>query len=354
MELLIPLIWTFFVSFGVIRLAKPIAVKIGLVDIPTQRKVHVGSVPLVGGIAIYVGVLTASMLFLEQSQALNIYLLSAAMVLFIGALDDKYDLSVRLRIVSQVIVACMMIYGAEYYLQSFGDILGFGNINLGYVGALVTVIAVIGCINAFNMIDGIDGLAGMLSLVAFASLAFLFSGVASEWFLLSIIFMAGLVAYLMFNLGWPSKALSKIFMGDAGNMFIGLTLVWLLVIGTEPKMNAFSPVTALYLIAIPLMDMAAIMYRRVKKGKSPFKPDRDHLHHIFERAGFSRKQTLAIITCVSILFATFGCVGDIYQFPESLMFTLFIAIFFIYNLVLSRIWNIIAFFRKNRQDGTEK
>ncbi|WOT06280.1 UDP-N-acetylglucosamine--undecaprenyl-phosphate N-acetylglucosaminephosphotransferase [Shewanella youngdeokensis] len=346
MDWFLPLVWTFSVSFLAIRLAKPIAVKIGLVDIPTQRKVHVGSVPLVGGIAIYIGVLTASMMFIEQSQSLNIYLLSAAMVLFIGVLDDKYDLSVRLRIASQIFVACMMIFGAEHYLHSFGGLFGHGTINLGVFGILVTIVAVIGCINAFNMIDGIDGLAGMLSLVAFSSLGFLFSAVTSEWFLLPIIFIAGLAAYLMFNLGWPSKALTKVFMGDAGNMFIGLTIAWLLVIGTEAEMGAFRPVTALYIIAIPLMDMAAIMYRRIKKGKSPFKPDRDHLHHIFERAGFTRRQTLAIITVISFMFAGFGCLGELYQWPEWLMFMLFIAVFSMYNLVLSRIWTIIAYFKK--------
>lgn len=346
MELLLPLIWTFAVSFISIRLSKPIAIKAGLVDVPSKRKVHVGSIPLVGGISIYIGALTASMIFIEQSQALNIYLLSAAMVLFIGVLDDRYDLSVRLRLVSQVIVASMMIFGAEFYLHSFGFILGDYELKLGVFGTLVTILAVIGCINAFNMIDGIDGLAGVLSIVAFGSLAFLFSGVASEWFLLPIILMAGLAAYLMFNLGWPSKTLSKIFMGDAGNMFIGLTVVWLLVIGTDPQLQAFRPVTALYIIAIPLMDMAAIMYRRVKKGCSPFKPDRDHLHHIFERIGFSRRQTLLIISIIGLIFAAIGCIGEVLQVPSWLMFAAFILVFFVYNWTLSHIWTVTAYFRK--------
>ncbi|MBE7213906.1 UDP-N-acetylglucosamine--undecaprenyl-phosphate N-acetylglucosaminephosphotransferase [Shewanella benthica] len=346
MSYLVPLICTFFISFYTIKFTKPLAVKIGLVDLPNMRKVHVGEIPLIGGISIYIGVLTTSMLFIDSSRELNIFLVAAAMVLFIGILDDRYDLSVRLRLVAQIIVASMMIFGTEIYLTSFGHIFGFIEFQLGPVGALVTIIAIIGGVNAFNMIDGIDGLAGMLSLVTFVSLAFLLGRVSNDWYMLPILFIASISAYLMFNLGWPSKSLQKIFMGDAGNMFIGLTVVWLLVVGSSAEVNAFRPVTALYLIAIPLMDMAAIMYRRIKKGGSPFKPDREHLHHIFERIGYTRKQTLALITTAGAALAFIGCAGDIYQVPEWIMFATFICIFSIYTWALSHIWLILKWLRK--------
>lgn len=135
-------------------------------------------------------------------------------------------------------------------------------------------------------------------------------------------------------------------MGDAGSMLIGLTVVWLLVLGVEADARVFAPVTALYLIGIPLMDMAAIMYRRVKKGMSPFKPDRDHLHHIFERAGYSRKQTLVRISLASIVLAALGVSGEWMLVPEWIMFLGFVAIFVAYNWALSHIWQILTWLRK--------
>ena len=346
MGFLVPFITAFILSFIAIKLANPLACKVGLIDLPNERKIHDGAVPLIGGVGIYFSVLFASTTFIEQSQTLNLYLISSALILFVGMLDDKYDLSVRSRIVAQVIAASILIFGAEIYLTSLGNIFYFFEFKLGYIGILITVLAVIGSINAFNMVDGIDGLAGALSIVTFSSLAYLFYQANSPWFMLPFLFIAAIFAYLFFNLRWPLSSLDKVFMGDAGSMLIGLTVVWLLVIGTQGTHPIFSPVTALYLIAVPLMDMAAIMYRRVKKGHSPFKPDRDHLHHIFERAGYNRKQTLIRITLVSAALATIGILAQTYFVPEWIMFVAFLAIFFLYNLALSRIWLVLTWLKK--------
>ncbi|MCT7942961.1 UDP-N-acetylglucosamine--undecaprenyl-phosphate N-acetylglucosaminephosphotransferase [Shewanella holmiensis] len=347
MGFLVPFITAFFLSFIAIKLANPLACKVGLIDLPNERKIHDGAVPLIGGIGIYFSVLFASTTFIADSQTLNLYLISSALILFVGMLDDKYDLSVRSRIVAQVIAASVLIFGAEIYLTSLGNIFYFFELKLGYVGILVTVFAVIGSINAFNMVDGIDGLAGALSIVTFSSLSFLFYQANSPWFMLPFLFIAAIFAYLFFNLRWPVASLDKVFMGDAGSMLIGLTVVWLLVIGTQGTNPIFSPVTALYLIAVPLMDMAAIMYRRVKKGHSPFKPDRDHLHHIFDRAGYNRKQTLIRITLVSSVLAIIGILAQTYHVPEWIMFLAFLAIFFLYNLALSRIWLVLTWLKKS-------
>ncbi|MGI2134124.1 UDP-N-acetylglucosamine--undecaprenyl-phosphate N-acetylglucosaminephosphotransferase [Shewanella baltica] len=346
MECLIPLFTVFCLTCVAIKVFNPIAQRVGLVDLPNERKLHVGAIPLIGGISIYCSVLLVSSIVIEQSQVFNLYLISAALILFLGVLDDRYDLSVRVRIAAQVITASILIFGAGLYLTSFGHILHFFEFKLGYVGIVVTVLAVIGAINAFNMVDGIDGLAGMLSLVTFSSLAFLFYWAGNSWFMLPLLFIGAIVGYLLFNLKWPFPSFEKIFMGDAGSMLIGLTVVWMLVVGTQPDTSVFSPVTALYLIAIPLMDMTAIMYRRVKKGMSPFKPDRDHLHHIFERAGYNRKQTLIRISLASLLLAVIGVAADIAHVPESIMFIAFLAIFAAYNWALSNVWQLLTWFRR--------
>jgi len=137
-------------------------------------------------------------------------------------------------------------------------------------------------------------------------------------------------------------------MGDAGSMLIGLTVVWLLVIGTQAQTPAFNAVTALWIIAVPLMDMVAIMIRRMKKGQSAFKPDRDHLHHIFLRAGYTSRQTLAVISSIAVLFGFIGIVLEISNTPLWFGLLLFVVVFIFYTYALNHIWRILTFFRKLR------
>lgn len=350
MEYILPIFTSFLFCFIAILLVSPIAVKVGLVDVPNARKHHDGHVPLIGGIAIYIGVIASSVFFFEANSSFFVYLFSASLLLFIGVLDDYYDLPVRARIIAQILVACMMIFGTGYHLESLGAIFGSSEIQLGKIGILVTILAVLGAINAFNMVDGIDGLAGSLSLITFMSLGFLLGKAGSNWYLLALLFIASIAAFLMFNLRWPNRSLNKIFMGDSGSMLIGLTVVWLLVIGADDNVKAFEPVTALYLIAIPLMDMVAIMYRRLKKGKSPIKPDREHLHHIFERAGFTRKQSLAAISLASAVIAFIGCFMQLISVPEWIRFCIFIFMFGVYNYTLIHIWKVITWLNRKKHE----
>ncbi|MCG2582383.1 MAG: UDP-N-acetylglucosamine--undecaprenyl-phosphate N-acetylglucosaminephosphotransferase, partial [Marinobacter sp.] len=218
-----------------------------------------------------------------------------------------------------------------------------------WLGPLITIAAVIGATNAFNMIDGIDGLAGSMSLVTLLSLSFLFLQAPGNRLELALAFSIAiaLLPYLAANLRMPPFK-KKIFMGDAGSMFIGFSIVWLLVKGTQPETQALRPVTALWIIAIPLMDMVAIMVRRARKGQSVMKPDREHLHHIFMRAGFTDRESLLVITLVSLVFASIGLAGERFQVPEWLMFTLFVGMFAAYDWVLSHAWRLLVLFRKRR------
>jgi UDP-GlcNAc:undecaprenyl-phosphate GlcNAc-1-phosphate transferase len=198
------------------------------------------------------------------------------------------------------------------------------------------------------MVDGIDGLVGMLSMISFTSIALMFNGIHSEWFLIPIVFIAATLAYLMFNLGTHKGRRGKIFMGDAGSMLIGFTVIWLLIIGSQGDAPAFKPVTALWIISVPLMDMAAIMVRRVRKGDSPFKPDREHLHHIFMRAGFSSKQTLFIISSIAFFMVAIGVAMDKSDVPEWKMMCIFLIFFAVYSYAINHVWRLLTLFRKFR------
>ncbi len=353
----------FISSFSVIILLRPLAVKIDLVDKPSDRKAHIGAVPLIGGFSVYIGLLVTSVLLFmlfpthfEQpiAEQFITYLWASLLMVITGALDDHSDLSVRSRIVMQVLIASIMMFMAGDVIFSLGNLLSLGELSLGYFAYPFTVIAVLGAINAYNMMDGIDGLIGGISISTFITLSILFflSGDTDEA-IFCLLCVTVLTPYLIHNLQLIVSQDKKIFMGDAGSMFIGFTIVWLLVIGSQPsslyltsEKCAFCPVVALWVIALPLMDMAAIMLRRIKRGESPFKADRDHLHHIFMRVGFSSRKTLLIITLLSLILSLVGVVTTIYAVPDWMQLTAFLILFFIYKKALDHVWKLASAYRK--------
>ena len=127
---------------------------------------------------------------------------------------------------------------------------------------------------------------------------------------------------------------------------LGLAVIWLLLIGSQGEQAAFSPVSALWLIAIPLMDMVTIMIRRIRKKQSPLKADREHLHHIFLRAGLSSSQALIVIVAVSSVLAIVGIVSDMFSVNSSLMFLSFFIVFIGYFYLISHIWKVLKKIRQ--------
>ena len=353
-------ITAFCSSFSAIVLMRPFAVKIGLVDKPTARKAHIGDIPLIGGASVYIGLLVASVLVVILSPShvkeLITYLFASLLMVITGALDDRYYLSVRVRMFVQVVIASIMMFVAGNVIVSLGNPLSFGDLSLGYFAYPFTVIAVLGAINAYNMVDGIDGLMGGISVSTFVTLSILFflSGDVDEA-IFCLLCVVVLTPYLIYNLQLFIFANKKIFMGDAGSMFIGFTVVWLLAIGSQnnssgltSETSSFSPVVALWVIALPLMDMAAIMMRRIKKGNSPFQPDRDHLHHIFMRAGFSSRESLVFITLFSLFLSLIGVLTTVYAVPDWIQLLAFIALFVVYKQSLAHVWMLVSVYRKGK------
>ncbi|WP_187992538.1 UDP-N-acetylglucosamine--undecaprenyl-phosphate N-acetylglucosaminephosphotransferase [Vibrio harveyi] len=338
----------FFSSFATLFLMRKVAKKIGLVDNPNARKLHDGAVPLVGGISICL-VLAQYLTFkpdtIEHSW---LYLLCIGTLTVVGAIDDKIDLSFKVRMGMQALLSIVMMKAAGIELHNLGNMFGLGEISLGWLGTIITIFAVIGAINAFNMVDGIDGLLGALSIVTLGALAYLLQvdSQHGEAYLCVVIIVA-MLPYIFMNLGILGRE-RKVFMGDAGSMMIGFTVIWLLlgVSQTEQTEPLIRPVTALWLIALPLMDMAAIMIRRVRRGDSPFKPDREHLHHIFQRLGLGPRQTLVVISIIALMFTSFGIYGENTNLPEVLMFGLFIGCFIGYTIILTYIWRITSYLRR--------
>ncbi|MCW4447350.1 UDP-N-acetylglucosamine--undecaprenyl-phosphate N-acetylglucosaminephosphotransferase [Vibrio splendidus] len=338
-----------FFSFASLFLMRKVAKAIGLVDKPNERKLHNGAVPLVGGIATSLSIGQFLITHPDVISHSQLFLISIVALIIVGALDDKFDISFKIRLVVQALLSISMMYFADLRLENIGNIFGTGELHLGVISPAVTILAVIGAINAFNMVDGIDGLLGGLAIVTFVGIAILLNidsqnGLAY----LCLVFIAAIIPYILMNLGILGRK-RKVFMGDAGSMMIGFTVIWLLLDASQnPSQTMIRPITALWLIAVPLIDMAAIMFRRIRRGDSPFKPDREHLHHIFQRLGYTPRKTLVIICFIASSFASFGILGELFKIAESVMFTLFIICFVSYTVAISYIWRITRWIRRHR------
>ncbi|EKK9988297.1 UDP-N-acetylglucosamine--undecaprenyl-phosphate N-acetylglucosaminephosphotransferase [Vibrio vulnificus] len=348
--MLIDFLFLFSSSIAYLFILRKLAKKVELVDKPNERKLHQGQIPLVGGLAVCFSI---TQYLYYQPNLLPHHTLYVGCILCltaIGVLDDKLDISFKIRIAAQIALSILLMWGTGISLKSLGSMFGFGPVELGPLGHIVTILAIVGAINAFNMVDGIDGLLGGLSTVTFASIAlilYLHGNLAMMQFSLAL--CVAILPYILFNLGFFGKT-RKVFMGDAGSMMIGFTVIYLLLFTTQNNTQApMRPVTALWLIAIPLMDMVAVMVRRIRRGHSPFKPDREHFHHICQRIGLNSTQTLCLICACAMFCASIGIVGDLLKIPEVVMFLAFLCLFSVYVAILNRIWRITSLIRRFHQ-----
>lgn len=318
---------------------RPISVRLNLIDLPNSRKQHVGAIPLIGGISIFSGVLLSALFTLPQDPVLLVLLFCGFGIVFLGAIDDAKDISPWFRLGVQALLILVVCKATGVTLHDFGNIFGFGNISVRWLDIVITVIAICGAINAYNMMDGIDGLAGCMAMISFLGLAILFHENMPLMADLSQIFILSLLPYLFFNLTVPPVT-GKIFLGDAGSMLLGFIIGFMVIYGSQNTSIelAFRPVTALWIIGLPLMDMVGIMIRRIRKGLSPLRPDRNHLHHILLHAGFSPKQSLLIMSIVSSLMMSVGVTGELQQWSELFMMVLFVFVFFLYCVGLQHAW----------------
>ncbi|AUY26907.1 MAG: UDP-N-acetylglucosamine--undecaprenyl-phosphate N-acetylglucosaminephosphotransferase [Mixta calida] len=337
----------FLFSLAFLFFARKAAKKVGLVDRPNYRKRHQGLIPLVGGISVYAGICFTFFITNYYLPHAMLYLACAGVLVLVGALDDRFDISVKFRAVVQAAIAIVMMVVGKLYLLSLGYIIGPMELVVGPFGYVLTLFAVWAAINAFNMVDGIDGLLGGLSCVTFGAMGIIlfFDGQHSlaMWCFAMI---AATLPYILLNLGVFGKRY-KVFMGDAGSTLIGFTIIWILLETTQGITHPITPVTALWLIAIPLMDMVAIMYRRLRKGMSPFSADRQHIHHLIMRAGFTSRQAFVLITLAAALLAGVGVLGEYLAFiPEWVMLLLFLFAFFLYGYCIKRAWRVARMIKR--------
>lgn len=294
----------FCATGALIVVLEPLARRLRLLDIPGGRKAHARATPVIGGIAIFGGFALAILGLHNDLQAVLPLIAAGGLLVLVGALDDRHDIRKRVRLMAQLLAVLMMVYWSGIRVDSLGDLAGIGAIQLGILSLPFTVLAVMGVINAVNMTDGADGLAGGLSLIpliCMAGLAF-FGGRQGDGIIL-LALVGSVLAFMLFNYRFPGRPCARVFMGDAGSTFLGFAICWFAISLSQGGGAVMSPILAVWLIGIPVLDLLTVMARRMLCGRSPLLPDRSHLHHILQREGMSPSATVNAIVCGGFLAA---------------------------------------------------
>ncbi|MAS82664.1 MAG: hypothetical protein CMF45_08245 [Legionellales bacterium] len=320
MDLVVSLVFTLIVTVLFILVLRPVALATGLVDIPGGRKTHDSPTPVVGGIAMYLGIFFGGVL-MEAIPDFGVFMMGASLLIVVGVIDDRFELPATVRLIAQTCAVLFMIFAADLKLEAIGTPLFF-NFELGSFAIAFTILVSLAVINAFNIIDGIDGLAGGTAFITLSFMAIL--SIHSSALNLILLLLAVIIGFLICNAPASSNQQVKCFMGDSGSTFLGFSVVWLGISLSQSETNIVPAVTGLWLVAVPIYDVITSTLRRIFRGKSPFKPDRDHFHDVLMRLGFSARMTLLTILALSLLAALIGLVGEVFMVPDGIMFLLWL------------------------------
>jgi len=305
-----------------------VARQLGLVDKPTGRKVHVGDVPLVGGLCIYLSAFLAIGLVHFSSVPLLPLSVGAALIV-LGVLDDRYGLSTLVRFPVQVAVALLMIVVGGVSIETIGDLTGQGALVMGtLMSTAFTVVCTVGVINSINMIDGVDGLSASIIGLTVATLAY-FSHLAGDMASVALLLalLAGNLVFLVMHNARFRLVKANVFMGDAGSTLFGFILVWYFIQLTQGENAILSPVAAGWIFGLPLIDTVAVMVGRIIGRRSPFDADRNHLHHRLLDAGASVNQTVILMAAIHAALIAIGLLCNVASSAtEPFFFWLFVAL----------------------------
>ena len=338
----------FLVLFLIPLLCRP-AERLGLLDLPNDRKLHGEPVPMIGGIAMFIAFCAGLLLIPDPLRPYASLVVGMGILLATGLVDDALDISPASKLIMQLLAAVLMVSWGEVQVHSFGNMLGTGEIELGEWAIPFTVLAVVFMVNAINMADGTDGLAGGLSVLILVSLAIL--GVlngAREAFVAITLLLAGTTCgFLLFNLRTPWRKKASVFMGDAGAMMLGFAIAWLAVYVSQRPDTTIYPISIAWLLVLPVTDLVSSYFRRLIRGQSPFSADTEHLHHILLRAGVSVHSIVALMFGVQILFALIGLLGWYFGWTEGFLFLGLATVFAGHYLLSMRAWRIMKWIKGN-------
>jgi UDP-GlcNAc:undecaprenyl-phosphate GlcNAc-1-phosphate transferase len=265
------------------------------VDIPDARKVHSAPVPRIGGVAMVAGAITPILLWIDISREVQGFLYGIALILFFGVWDDRATLDFRVKFFGQLLAICVVVFYGGVVIR-YIPFHSFEAIP-DYIAYPLTIFALLGVTNAINLSDGLDGLAagttflsvGMISLLAYTVHDY-------SMFMLAMALLGCIIGFLRFN-----THPAQIFMGDGGSQFLGFAAGVLVIQLTQKSGAIMSPAMPLLLLGLPLIDTFLVMGQRLAEGRSPFHPDKNHLHHKLMALGCDHYEAVVIIYSVQTL-----------------------------------------------------
>ncbi len=303
---------TFLASLIISLVSIPSIIKVAklkhLFDEPDERTVHTYSVPTLGGLAIFSGFVVSSLFFcnIQIIPELKYIIAGTIILFFIGIKDDILVIAPLTKLIGQIVVTFIIIFFSDIQLTNLHGFFGITDIP-SFIGIPLTIFVFLVIINGFNLIDGIDGLSASIGVVSAGSLGIWFFLIKEyQYAIISVAIIGALAGFLRYNL-FSKK--NKIFMGDTGSLILGLIITVLIVKFNEMNINKNfdyakygSPAISLAILAIPLFDTLRVMFIRFFQRKPLFRPDKQHIHHIFIQLGLSHKQAVLIIVIINILF----------------------------------------------------
>lgn len=337
------LILGFITAFSLTYLIVPVIIQVAkarkLYDKPNERSSHFEPTPSLGGIGIFAGAICGIVLWAPmQSFGILQYMLAAFVMIFlIGTIDDITPVSANKKLLGQLLVAVILVYKSKIGLHNFYGL--FGVHELSELNAfIISTVAITGIINAFNLIDGIDGLAGSIGLLSTLAFGFWFARIdALPLAMVAFALAGGITAFLKYNF-----TPAQIFMGDTGSLLIGTVAAILAFKFIElnyqestPDTYTFAsaPAIAFSVLIMPIYDTMRVFAMRIFKGRSPFHPDKTHIHHLMLDAGLNHRQATVLLIGLNCLFIggtlAFDTLGSaILLSIQMLMMTLLIAILY--------------------------
>jgi UDP-GlcNAc:undecaprenyl-phosphate GlcNAc-1-phosphate transferase len=321
------------------------AVDTGTLDAPDLRKVHKKAIPRIGGVSICMGWFFSLLIYVDMTQQVRGVLAGTLIIFFTGLVDDLYGLSPMNKFLGQIAACLVTVFVGHLYISSLGNIFGGETILLNpWIGVPFTILAVVGIVNAFNLMDGLDGLAGGISVIALT--AFMILGHLSGNLMIMAVcaaLLGSILGFLKYNL-FPAK----IFMGDTGSLVVGFVIAFLAIMITQTAGSNVSPIVPVLILGIPIVDTLRVMGRRVFQGKSPFSPDRTHLHHNFLELGLKHRYTVILIYGLSLFWASFAILAR--NWEDSFLIASFAALmtmFYLDMLLLRKFRQYIPFLRRD-------
>jgi|GEM_PF-2143684 len=349
MQIALILFLSFCLSAAFVACLIPIGNQFGLIDVPSAHRAHQHATPLVGGIAMYCAIVASSGLLhgiygFGFSDGL---LFACGLLVLMGALDDRHHLNVKIRLVVQMSAALLVIHFDGAVIRSLGPLFNDYPLDLGIFSVPFTVFSMVGAVNAMNMMDGLDGLAGMMALAVFLLMAVVAALAGLTQLLLLLFCLVGVTAgFLVYNFRFDSNKSASVFMGDAGSTLLGFLIAVLLVDLSHNSADYFHPVTALWLFALPLYDTLGVMARRMWLQRSPFKADRNHLHHILLDAGLRVRDVVLILFALQVGFGLVGLAGLRGGTSDAFMFYLLLMGWFLYLYIFISPWRLVPNLQK--------